>query len=208
MAKIAVFAIYQSASGAFWNNSFFPLSRCPLSKLLHTVFLLYLLHFYLQHSSTTLISPYSVKILILKCRWWESSKTSGSTGGCCVDPRTNNIDQNMSIKILISSQDLFVCLFHICLFVFACLWQTVTTALILKIYLRFSLDDRKMLWFANGWKLHLSSLHRQGATVYNGIYNRIANKAISGLQVSYAEIKMSWCGLQLIHFMKYFFCCN
>lgn len=51
----------------------------------------------------------------------------------------------------------------------------------------FSLNGRKMLWLANGWKLHISSLYRQGSTMYNGIYNRTADRSISGLQVSWAE---------------------
>lgn len=61
-------------------------------------------------------------------------------------------------------------------------------------YSRYSIDDRKMLWFANGWKLHFQSLYRQGETVYHGIYNRIADRSISGLQVGYAELKIPWRG--------------
>lgn len=51
-----------------------------------------------------------------------------------------------------------------------------------------SLNGRKMLWLAKGWKLHISSLYRQGSTMYNGIYNKPTDRSSSGLQVSLAEI--------------------
>lgn len=145
-----------------------------------------------------------VNILILLLSYYYLIEILLRSGSLYLKEREREWSWFVSLLVFLFSCLLLCLLILICLF--ACFLVSLFTPLLVNtrffhgllvfveqwlysfmfifIYLLFSLNDRKMLWIANGWKLYFSSLYKQGATVYNGIHNRFANRSICGLQVS------------------------